>query len=154
MLCSDHMPRAPLFYLGADHAGFALKEAVKALLNAQKIPFEDLSPDLIPSDDYPVIGALVAKRVAKNQGSQGVLCCGSGMGIAMAANRFRKVRAAVIHTPEDAVLAREHNHANILALGGRILTPSKLSSILAAWLKTKPSRAARHLRRIQTLDTL
>ena len=154
MLCSDYMPRVSLFYLGADHAGFALKEAVKALLDAHKIPFEDLSPRLIPKDDYPMIGALVAKRVTKTEGSQGILCCGSGMGIAMAANRFRGIRAAVIQTPEDAVLAREHNHANILALGGRLLTPSKLSAILTAWLRTKPSRAARHLRRIQTLDTL
>lgn len=154
MLCSDHMSRTSPFYLGADHAGFALKEAIKPLLTLRKIRFEDLSPSLIPTDDYPVVGALVAKRIAKEKNTQGILFCGSGIGIAMAANRIRGARAAVVQTTEDALLAREHNHANILVLGGRMLTPKKLAPLLDAWLQAKPSRITRHLRRIQLLDTL
>jgi ribose 5-phosphate isomerase B len=148
------MPRRPLFYLGADHAGFALKETLKDLLTRYKVAYEDLSPVLVENDDYPQVGKQVAKKVLATPDAQGVLFCGTGMGIAMAANRFRGIRAAVAQTAEDAAMAREHNHANILVLGGRTLTAKRLTPILEAWLKTKPSRASRHIRRVSELDTL
>lgn len=148
------MPRRPLFYLGADHAGFALKEALKALLERSKIEFEDLSPHFTPKDDYPLIGALLAKRVAVTEDAQGILICGSGMGIAMAANRITGIRAAVIHEPKEAILARSEDHANVLVLGGRVLSAKKLPAILEAWITTKPNRSARYVRRAHELDVL
>lgn len=149
-----HMPRRPLFYLGADHAGFALKEAVKSLLTKKKIPFIDLSPTLIPNDDYPLVGKRVADQITTSKDAQGILVCGSGMGIAIAANRVQGVRATVIQEPRAAVLARSEDHANVLVLGGRVLSLKQLPAILDAWLATKPSRQARHVRRAQELDTL
>ena len=150
----SHMPRRPLFYLGADHAGFALKEALKPLLQRYGVEIEDLSPTFMPKDDYPLIGGTVARHVVNNDQTQGILVCGSGIGIAIAANRVRGVRAAVVHDADDAIRARSEDHANILVLGGRVLSAKKLPAILEAWLKTKPSKATRHVRRAFELDLL
>lgn len=148
------MLKTPLFFLGADHAGFALKEALETLLDKKGISYVDVCARLDPKDDYPLIGAEVAKNVAATQDAQGIILCGTGIGIAMAANRIIGARAVVAQNPEDAKIGRAHNHANILALGGRTLSAKKLPAILEAWLKTKPDKAARHLRRVNQLDSL
>lgn len=137
--------------LGADHAGFALKERLKKVLIAQDHPVYDLTPDFKEGDDYPPIAHAMAKTVTES-GVEGVLVCGTGLGMDIAANRHSGVRATVVRDVRDAKLAREHNHANILILGGRLTKPAEAVKILNAWLTTKPSRDARHLRRIKQLD--
>ncbi len=137
--------------LGADHAGFALKERVKKVLLEQNYQVYDLTPDFKDGDDYPPIAHALAKTVVES-GVEGVLVCGTGLGMDIAANRHHGVRATVVRSVNDAKLSREHNHANILILGGRITKPAEAEKILAVWLKTKPSREVRHLRRIKQLD--
>ncbi len=144
------MAHAPLL-LGADHAGFALKETLKTALRRSGIPFQDLTPVFTEGDDYPPIASRVAKEVGRS-GGLGVLVCGTGHGMDVAANRRKGIRAIVARTPEDGVIAREHNHANILVLGGRVTTPRRAAAIVRAWLHATPSRAERHVRRVQQLD--
>ena len=140
------------FILGADHAGFALKEHVRKVLDTLNISYEDFSPAMMDGDDYPLIAKRVAKIIAEKSNTQGILVCGSGFGMDIAANRIRGVRAAVIQTAAEARLAREHNHANILVLGGHIIEPSLASHILKTWIDTQPSFAQRHVRRIHEID--
>ena len=142
------------YLLGADHAGFSLKERLRAFLVARNIRVEDLSPDMQEGDDYPDIAQRMAKHVAKHPEARGILICGSGFGMEIAANRFRGVRAVVARTAEEAHLAREHNHANILVLGERFSSPSQAEHILTAWMEASPSLAQRHVRRIHKLDAL
>lgn len=148
------MPQKKEIILGADHAGFDLKEILKADLTQLGYPVQDLTPILDTEDDYPIPGKQLGKQLAKNPNGMGILICGTGFGIAMAANRVKGIRAAVIRTPEEAVMAREHNHANVLVLGGGLTKPATAKKILQSWLSTTPSKAARHARRVQQLDSL
>jgi RpiB/LacA/LacB family sugar-phosphate isomerase len=142
--------------LGADHAGFALKERLKTVLERRGYPVKDVSPKLVAGDDYPVAAKRVAKLVAqsakKKLPSFGVLVCGSGLGMDIAANRTKGVRAVVVRDAKEAKLSREHNQANVLVLGSWMTKPAMAERLLDTWLKTKPSDAARHLRRIKQLD--
>ena len=139
--------------VGTDHAGFELKEALIPLLAQHGFTIHDLSPTLMPNDDYPQISHEVAIRVTqKPEQNWGVLFCGSGIGASMVANRHAGIRAALIRNEIDASMAREHNHANILVLGGRITKANELSTILDAWISTAPSQEERHTRRIQAID--
>ncbi len=144
----------PTYLLGSDHAGFLLKERLRKLLLARRIRFEDLSPDMQDGDDYPDVAQRMAKHVAKHPEAHGILVCGSGFGMEIAANRFRGVRAVVARTAEEAHLAREHNHANILVFGERFTSPAQAEHILTAWMEASPSLAQRHVRRIHKLDAL
>ncbi len=139
--------------IGSDHAGFELKQALLPLLAAQNLTIEDVSPTLIPSDDYPAIADTVSQKIAEADGQAwGVLVCGSGIGISIAANRHPEIRAAVVRDAEDARLARQDNHANVLTLGGRRTSPQALPDILNAWLNTEPSNEERHVRRVAQLN--
>lgn len=139
--------------VGSDHAGYELKQAILPLLKDRGFEAVDLSPELIPGDDYPVIAHAVAERVAEGDGHYwGVLLCGSGIGVSIEANRHRGVRAALVRTPEDAQSARLDDHANVLELGGRVTTANELPVILDAWINTEPSSDPRHLRRIAEID--
>lgn len=145
--------KSPVIYLGADHAGFKLKEAIKAQSVKRKAQsVMDLSPRLMEGDDYPLAARKVAMAVLHEQGSIGVLVCGTGHGMDIAANRFRGIRAIVARTEKDAKMAREHNHANVLVLGGWVTKAPLAKKIVAAFLKSKPSKDARHLRRVKQLD--
>ncbi len=145
------MPIKPMIYLGADHAGFALKEVVKAELVKIKRQACDLSPRLVEGDDYPLPAKKVTLAIGQEKDSLGILVCGSGHGMEIAANRVKGMRAIVARTEEDAKLAREHNHANILVLGGWITKPAMAKKIVAMFLKAKPSKEARHMRRVKQL---
>ncbi|MCR4256464.1 MAG: RpiB/LacA/LacB family sugar-phosphate isomerase, partial [Candidatus Uhrbacteria bacterium] len=136
-------------YLGADHAGFELKETIKADLWKRGYDPVDVSPTFVKGDDYPLAARKVAMVVRKDASAFGVLVCGSGHGMDVAANRFRGVRAVVIRTEQDAKLSREHNHANVLVLGGWVTKPALAKKIVATFLKTKPSKAERHARRVK-----
>ncbi|KAA0206858.1 RpiB/LacA/LacB family sugar-phosphate isomerase [Candidatus Uhrbacteria bacterium] len=148
------MPKPIPLYLGADHAGFALKEAIKADLWTRGYDPVDVSPNLVAGDDYPLAARKVAMAVQKDQAAFGLLFCGTGHGMDVAANRFRGVRAVVARSERDAKLSREHNHANVLVLGGWVTKPAAAKKIVATFLKTKPSKTARHVRRVKQLDQM
>ena len=144
----------PTILLGSDHAGFTLKEAIKRFLKSSGFEIKDLSPDLTPGDDYPPVAKQAARDVAANNPSHAILFCGSGYGMDIVANRFKGIRAIVARTPQDAILSRQDDHSNILVLGGRVTKPAQATKIVKAWLMTKPSKAKRHLRRLQEIDQI
>ena len=136
--------------MGSDHAGFALKEQIKACLQGQGHTVEDLGCHTTDSCDYPDFGYAVGKRVAVG-GGPGIVVCGSGIGISIAANKVPGVRAALCTTEELARLAREHNDANVLALGARNTPPDLALRMVAVFLAT-PFAGGRHARRTAKLD--
>lgn len=141
------------FYIGSDHAGYKLKEFLRKYLVSEGHDVVDFSPTFKAGDDYPVYAKNVARAIQKHKPALGVLVCGSGHGMEMAADRFRGVRAFVARTSKDAKLAREHNHANVIVFGAWMTGRDEAKRILTAWMKAKPSRAARHVRRVKQLDT-
>ena len=137
--------------IGADHAGFELKERLKQELAALGYEPLDLGTHSADSTDYPDYAHPVASQVEGGQVQRGVLLCGTGLGMAYAANRHPGVRAAVAWTPEVAKLARAHNDANVLVLPARFVTEQEGIEILRAWLAT-PFEGGRHQRRVQKIE--
>ena len=138
--------------LGADHAGREYKALVKEHLAAKSLPFEDFGvEDDVEKADYPAIAKKVALAVQEGRSRLGVLICGPGVGMAVAANRFSGVRAANCATEFVAVLARAHNDANILTLGQRVLGPGFTLAILDAFLATE-FQGGRHKIRVDMID--
>ena len=136
--------------LASDHAGFAEKERLKPLLRDLGIEFEDLGTTSEQSVDYPDYAALVAHAVADGRVQQGVLLCGSGTGMAITANKVPGVRAAVAWSDETARLARQHNDANVLAIGARTTPISEIPKIVRAWFSTD-FEGGRHAARVQKI---
>lgn len=139
--------------LGADHAGVQLKDAVRTLLESRGIAVTDLGTTGTDSVDYPDYAAAVAGTVTSGAADLGVLVCGTGIGMAIAANKFDGVRAAPVVDLESARLAREHNDANILALGARVTPPETALAIVETFLDT-PFAGGRHERRIQKISAI
>ncbi len=139
--------------LGADHAGFRLKEQLRDYLNNKGYSVEDLGTHSDESADYPDFAAQVSRQVAEGKAQFGVLVCGSGLGMAMAANKIPGIRAATCTDTVAASLSRAHNNANVLALGGRLLDEPTARSILDVWLST-PFEGGRHEKRITTIHKL
>ena len=137
--------------LAADHAGFALKEELKSELAKLGVDCLDLGTDNQKSVDYPDFGRAVADAVVDGRADRGVVVCGTGIGISIAANRVRGVRAAVCHDATTARLAREHNDANVLALGARIVGGEVAKDCLAAFSSTSFDGGERHQRRVGKL---
>ena len=133
--------------IGADHGGFELKQAVIAHLEAQGIPFEDIGTHSTESVDYPDYAHRVANGVATGAFPFGILCCTSGVGMSIAANRHPGVQAAVALDVADAVLIRQHNNTNVLCLAGSKTDNAKACEIVDAWLAT-PFEGGRHERRV------
>lgn len=142
-----------LVALGADHAGFELKEAIKRLLDARGVAWHDAGTSSTTSVDYPDYAAKVAAAVASGTADRGILVCGSGIGMAIAANRVRGVRAAPLVDVPQTVLAREHNDVNVLTLGARRTSEPEAERIVTAFLDT-PFAGGRHAARVQKLDTV
>ncbi len=141
-------------YIGADHAGFELKEKLKRWLTLHQIRFEDLGNKVFdPNDDYPDFAALVAKRVVK-EGSYGILVCGSAQGMCIAANKFKGVRAVVPFSLKEVRLAREHNDANIICISGWFHMHRYSTKLLERFLTTLFSREERHVRRLNKIKRL
>jgi ribose 5-phosphate isomerase B len=136
--------------IGADHAGFALKEHLKATLAADGHEVVDVGTDSEESVDYPPICADVGRIVAKGEADRGIVLGGSGQGEQIAANKVRGVRAALCNDLYTARLSREHNDANVLAIGGRIVAAGLADEILRLWLST-PFEGGRHERRIDQI---
>jgi ribose 5-phosphate isomerase B len=137
--------------IAADHGGFELKEHLKRFLALRGVPYEDLGTHSADTVDYPDLARAVAVAVGCGEANRGVLVCGTGQGMAIAANRYRGVRAAVPGDEATARLVREHNDANVLALGGRVLEPALAERILAQFLDT-PFAGGRHERRVHKID--
>ncbi len=139
--------------LGSDHAGYELKSLLKGTLAEWGYDVLDLGTDSATEPvDYPDFGAAVGRAVVAGDAELGVACCGSGIGIAMAANKVPGVRAAVVHDVTTGHLAREHNHANVLCMGGRLTGTVVATETLRAWLDAVPE--PRHDRRIEKLRAL
>ncbi len=143
--------------LGSDHAGHKLKEKVKEILEENNLRREhmsliiDLSPKNINNDDYPDFAKKVAQEVIKNNDAQGVLVCGTGIGMSIAANKFKGIRAALCRTEKDAKLAREHNDANILVLSGSTkYSDNNLRKIISNFQEIK-FQGERHQRRLNKI---
>ena len=139
-------------YVGADHAGFDLKQKLVAELT--KLGYEpiDVGPKTLdPNDDYPDYAKPVAKAVSGGEVRRGVLTCGTGLGMAYAANRYPGVRAAVVWSPEVAELARKHNDANVLVLPSRFVSAKEGLEILHKWLDTS-FEGGRHQRRVEKIE--
>lgn len=139
-----------MLVIGSDHGGLELKKVIKELLVEREIAFTDLGTDNNTSVDYPDFGERVARAVATGKAQQGVLICGTGIGMSIVANKFPGVRAALVHDPFTAQMAKEHNNANIIVLGGRVLQPEAARAIFAAWLDTDFA-GDRHQRRLDKI---
>lgn len=145
------MPRT-FVYIASDHAGLSLKAKIADSLRKQKIEFEDLGPAKAASVDYPDFAQKVARKVLVHKKACGILICGTGIGMAIAANRFAGIRAARCLSSTDARLAREHNNANVLTLGARQLSSAPAQQIVQKFLETKFA-GGRHKRRIRKIET-
>ncbi|HKO62792.1 MAG TPA: ribose 5-phosphate isomerase B [Pyrinomonadaceae bacterium] len=137
--------------LASDHAGFTEKEKLKPLLRDLGVEVADLGTVSEDSVDYPDYARLVAERVASGDVDQGLLVCGSGTGMAMTANKVPGVRAAVAWSEETARLARQHNDANVLAIGARTTPPEQIPSIVRAWFGAN-FEGGRHSDRVKKIE--
>jgi len=138
--------------IGSDHAGFKAKEIVKALLKRKKFSVEDFGTFSKESVDYPDYAYPVANGVAQGKFDRGILICGSGVGMSIAANKVKGIRAVLVHDTYTAKQSREHGDCNVLCLAGKKLTKAKLNKIVDVWTKTKFSGEERHLRRIRKIE--
>jgi ribose 5-phosphate isomerase B len=139
--------------LGADHAGVHLKQEIRQLLDERGIAYTDFGTNAIDSVDYPDFAAAVSTEVGQGRFDYGILFCGSGIGMAMAANKMPGIRAASVTDEVSARLSREHNNANVLALGERITPAAQARQIVNAFLDT-PFAGGRHQRRIDKIAAL
>ncbi|MDO8493868.1 MAG: ribose 5-phosphate isomerase B [Deltaproteobacteria bacterium] len=137
--------------IGSDHAGFALKEDLKKVLIQKGHQLTDVGCVSEDRCDYPDSAAGVAKKLVQGEAERGVLICGSGIGVCMTANRFAKVRAAVLRIEEDAKLSRQHNDANVACFGARLTNKKEAEKLLEIFLITE-FEGGRHVGRINKID--
>ena len=142
-----------LIAIASDHGGFELKEKVKEHLRERNVKFVDLGTNSTESVDYPVYGKACAEAVASGKAERGIVICGTGIGISMAANKVKGIRCGLCTSVEMAKLTRQHNNANMLAMGGRILETETAFAIVDAFLDTE-FEGGRHKRRTYMLDEM
>ena len=139
--------------LASDHGGFALKEQIKNYLISKEIEVIDLGTNSEESVDYPVYGKLCAETVISGKASMGIVCCGTGIGLSIAANKVKGIRCALCTNVEMAEMARKHNDANMLALGGRIIDTDTAIEITKTWLEAE-FEGERHKRRVDMINQM
>ncbi len=139
--------------IGADHAGYRLKEEIIRFLQASGYPVEDMGTSGEESVDYPDYAARVARAVTAGQADLGILICGTGIGMSIAANKVPGIRAAVATDSYMARMAREHNDANVLCLGGRVLGGGSALEVVQAFLQSRFA-GGRHARRVEKIQAL
>ena len=139
--------------IGCDHGGFELKEEIKCYLDENKILYKDFGTNSSESVDYPEFAEKVSNEVVKNSGDIGILICGTGIGISIAANKIKGIRAALCHNTHYAEMARKHNNANVLCLGGRELETNEAVEIVKTFIDTK-FEGGRHERRVREIAEL
>jgi ribose 5-phosphate isomerase B len=139
--------------IGSDHAGYSLKEAVKPYLAAQGLEVLDFGAEKPDPVDYPDFACRVAEEVSTGRFARGILVCGSGVGMSIAANKFPAVRAVLALDEETARMSRQHNDSNILVLAGRRTDPETANRIIGAWLTT-PFEGGRHQKRLEKITAI
>jgi len=139
--------------LGADHGGFRLKEEIAALLTEMGVAYRDFGTFSEASVDYPDFARAVAEAVARGDYERGILCCGTGLGVSITANKVPGIRAALCHDTYSARMSREHNDANVLAMGGRVVGPGLAREIVRAWISTAFA-GGRHQRRLAKIEAM
>ena len=139
--------------IGSDHAGFEDKEKVKKQLAELGYEYEDVGTNSTESVDYPIYAEKVARKVASGEVEQGLLICGSGNGMQIAANKIHGIRAALAWNEETARLAREHNNANVLSVPARMISPEEVSKVVKSYLDAK-FEGGRHQRRVAEISEL
>ena len=140
--------------IGCDHGGYALKQAIMAHLEKRGLEYKDYGCYSDASCDYPVYGKAVAQAVAAGECEKGILICGTGVGISIAANKIDGVRCCVCSEPCTARLSREHNDANIIAFGARVVGQAMAEMIVDTFLSTEFEGGERHTRRVQKIAAL
>ncbi len=139
--------------IASDHAGREMKDELKAVLAGLGLEVEDLGTSTDDSVDYPDFGIALSERVSTGEVERGVLVCGSGVGMSIVANKFPNVRAALVSTAEIARLSKEHNNANILVIGGRMVTAALASEMVTAWIEAE-FEGGRHQRRLDKITAV
>ena len=139
--------------IGCDHAGFETKEMIILLLEELKHDVLDLGTNSLDSVDYPIYGLKVGESIKNKIVDMGIVVCGSGIGISIAANKILGARAALCTSVEHAILSRKHNNANILALGARLTDEKNIKEIVIKWLNT-PFEGGRHQKRINLIEKI
>ena len=139
--------------IGSDHAGFEDKELVKQQLDRLGVEYEDVGTTSTESVDYPIYAERVARKVASGEVEQGLLICGSGNGMQIAANKIHGVRAALAWNAETARLAREHNDANVLSVPARMISSEEVERVVESYLNAK-FEGGRHARRVEEISEL
>ena len=143
-----------MLYIASDHAGYQLKEEIKRFLESLSYVFEDLgAQEINPQDDYPDFALEVAKKVI-DKGGEGILICGTGQGVCLAANKVKGIRAVLAHDEFTARAAKEHLDSNILCLGGRVIDEETAKKIVKIWLETGFSGEERHERRLEKVEKI
>lgn len=142
-----------LVAIGSDHGGFHLKEEIKAYMADKGVAFQDYGTYSTDSVDYPDISREVAQAVAGGKCDRGIIICGTGIGVSIAANKIKGIRAALCHDVYSAQMSREHNDANILTMGERVIGAGLAAAIVEKWLATEFA-AGRHSRRVCKIAAL
>ena len=140
--------------IGSDHGGYELKKIIKKHLINQNITVDDKGCYSTDSVDYPEIAQAVCNSVAEEKNNLGILICGTGIGMSIAANKIKEIRAGLCHTEIEAKLTRQHNHANVLCLGGRIIGTELAKTITDTFITTDFSNEERHKRRVKILKKM
>ena len=139
-----------MIVLANDHGGLTLKQPIIEALNEMKLPFMDIGTNSAESTDYPLWGYKAARLVASGECEKGIIMCGTGVGISLAANKVKGIRCVVCSDCYSAKLSRAHNDVNMLALGGRVVGPDLAKMIVRIWLET-PFEGERHERRVKMI---
>jgi ribose 5-phosphate isomerase B len=141
-----------IIIIASDHAGLRLKEKVKKYLTRKKIEYEDLGTESLTPVDYPDYALRVAEEVAKNKKARGILICGTGTGMTIAANKVKGIRAVAAYDAYSAKMSRMDNDTNVLGLRGRFFPFERIKKIIKVWLDTPFSGEKRHKRRIKKIE--
>jgi ribose 5-phosphate isomerase B len=141
------------YFIGSDHAGINFKTFVKELFEKSGHEVIDIGPFTKDRVDYPDFAVKVCEQVLANENSKGVLICGSGIGMSIAANKFDGIRAALCHNEYSAVMARQHNDANVLCLGEKVSGTGMVEAIVNAW-NTNSFKGGRHTHRVEKINVL
>lgn len=139
--------------VGCDHGGFALKKDIIELLKSRGYEIVDCGTNSTESVDYPIFGERVARLVASGECDKGIVMCGTGIGISIAANKVKGIRCALCHDENTATMTAMHNNSNVLAMGGRVVSPELAVKIATAWLDT-PFEGGRHINRINLITDI
>ncbi|MBI2669958.1 MAG: RpiB/LacA/LacB family sugar-phosphate isomerase [Candidatus Yanofskybacteria bacterium] len=144
-----------MIYIGADHRGYELKEKIKSWLSDWKFEYDDMGAhEYNKDDDYPDFAKAVAEKVIANLDSKGILICGSGIGVAIAANKIKGIRAGTAMTPEQARASVNDEDLNVLAISADYIDENRVQNTVKVFLETKFSNAERHVRRVSKIKDL